>query len=231
MADYKEIYRTQADAYDRLVQAEDTEGNVLKNLQQICSLDGITVVEVGVGTGRLTRQIFSCGAKVHGIEPSPEMLEIAHQHIKDLGGDPSLLTIGTFDALPYEDHFADLSIAGWVFGHQVTWSPTNYLDMVRQGILEMERVVRPGGVLAILETQGTGYEAPHARPEHERLFRFFEEDLGFSRMVFQTDYLFQDVDEAIDTLEFFFGASLSQKIRQKQWHRVPEWTGLWTKKV
>ncbi len=31
--------------------------------------------------------------------------------------------------------------------------------------------------------------------------------------------------------EFFFGAELAQMIRQNNWVRLPEWTGVWGKRV
>jgi hypothetical protein len=54
MPDYQEIYRTQAETYDLLVSREDHQGNLLRALNQVRPMDGLDVVELGAGTGRLT---------------------------------------------------------------------------------------------------------------------------------------------------------------------------------
>ena len=52
--DYHAIYRDHAPPYDRLVAAEDRASNILPALQSICEIRGAHVIEVGVGTGRMT---------------------------------------------------------------------------------------------------------------------------------------------------------------------------------
>ena len=54
MIDYKQLYQTKAQKYERLIQCEDYEDNILSALQEIVDLNDIDVVELGAGTGRLT---------------------------------------------------------------------------------------------------------------------------------------------------------------------------------
>ena len=61
MADYEAIYDHQADAYDRMVRAEDCEGNLLRALAALVELDGARALEVGVGTGRIDRELARRG--------------------------------------------------------------------------------------------------------------------------------------------------------------------------
>src|SRR5262245_18125826 len=59
MPDHREIYDRHADAYDELVSAEDCDGKLLRALQASRPLNGTQALEVGVGTGRVTRILAS----------------------------------------------------------------------------------------------------------------------------------------------------------------------------
>src|SRR5205085_11884397 len=60
--DAREIYRHDPARYDELVRAEDHAGNLARALCANTSLAGATVVEVGAGTGRVTRVLLEAGA-------------------------------------------------------------------------------------------------------------------------------------------------------------------------
>ena len=69
--DYQEIYTNHADRYDALVEAEDCDGRLLPALESVAPLRGARVLEVGVGTGRITRLIAPLAGRVVGVERSP----------------------------------------------------------------------------------------------------------------------------------------------------------------
>ena len=96
---------------------------------------------------------------------------------------------------------------------------------------EMQRVTGPGGCLVILETLGTGCLKPTPGKILAEYYRWLEQDWGFSSQVISTDYQFTSVDEAVNRTEFFFGPELVTKIHKEGWSRVPEWTGVWWKKL
>jgi len=54
MPDLREIYSKHADQYELLVSHEDYQGNILRALHEIQPLQGLDVVELEAGTGRLT---------------------------------------------------------------------------------------------------------------------------------------------------------------------------------
>jgi SAM-dependent methyltransferase len=224
MPDYRHIYRTAADAYDRMVAAEDVDGAVIAALGRDRSLVGARVVEVGVGTGRVTRQLVSAGAIVSGVEPEPAMLAIARAHVAALGGEPERLVAGTLDALPFADASADLGVSAWVFAHQRSFEPELWRGAVDAGVGELRRVVRPGGSLVLFETLGTGTTEPGVRADLEELYRHLETRWGFSREVLRTDFQFETAVEAAETLQFFFGDDFARKVIERGWARVPEWT-------
>ncbi len=49
----KEVYQKYADQYERLIQREDYQGNILREIEKLVSLEDLDVVDLGVGTGRL----------------------------------------------------------------------------------------------------------------------------------------------------------------------------------
>ncbi len=231
MVDYREVYRTEATRYDRMVDAEDADGAVMATLEALVELGAARVVEVGIGTGRLTRKLARRGASVVGVEPENAMLQIAKTRVAEDGGDPSGLVIGSLDALPFPDRGADLSVAGWVFGHQRSFEPVRWRETVGAGLAEMSRVVRPGGMVVLFETLGTAVEQPGVRADLAELQLHLETEHGFVRRVLRTDYVFESAEEAAVALEFFFGADVAARIREREWARVPEWTGAWSKRV
>ncbi|HWM87204.1 MAG TPA: hypothetical protein VNO33_15240, partial [Kofleriaceae bacterium] len=52
--DHRRVYAKGADDYDRLVSAEDADRRLLPAISALVQLDGARVLEVGVGTGRVT---------------------------------------------------------------------------------------------------------------------------------------------------------------------------------
>ena len=53
MPTQEEIYQTEGDKYEALIAREDYQGNILKSLREITSLENRIVLDLGAGTGRL----------------------------------------------------------------------------------------------------------------------------------------------------------------------------------
>lgn len=226
--DYETIYRERATEYDRLVSAEDCDGNLLPAIERVAPLAGAHVVEVGAGTGRVTRLLVSRGARVTGFDRSEAMLAVARRRLAEVSETGWDLRCADARKLPVADGSADLAIAGWVFGHLRSWNADAWRNAIGEGLDEMARAVRPGGALILLETLGTGSEAPRPpSPELAEYYGWLERDRGFTREALRTDYLFPDVETAAGVMEFFFGQAFADRIRSEGWARVPECTGLW----
>jgi SAM-dependent methyltransferase len=114
--------------------AEDTAAGVLSLLEPV---RGGLVVEIGCGSGLLTRHLAEAGRRVIATDASPAMLDIARDEQPNV--DFRRLTLPD-DPVPEAD-----AIVG--VGHGL-----NYLDTVEQvetSLAALAEALRPGGVLAI----------------------------------------------------------------------------------
>jgi SAM-dependent methyltransferase len=86
------------------------------------------VVELGAGTGKLTRAVAALGVRVVAVEPDPRMLAVLRG--LELEG-----VEGSAEAIPFGDGVAD----GVVAGSSLHWFE------LEQALREIHRVLRPGG--------------------------------------------------------------------------------------
>ena len=226
------VYREQAEAYDRLVAAEDVDGSIGRALAACAPLAGARVLDVGCGTGRVTRVLLAAGAAhVLGVDRERAMLDVARARLAgDVATGRVTLREGDARTLDVEAGAFDVATAGWCFGHFRHWMPDGWRAAIDSALDGMERAVRPGGVVMVLETLGTGHETPRRHVALEEYFARLE-GRGYRRQWFRTDYQFASVDEAAAVLGAFFPSALGDTIRHNAWRRVPECTGLWSRRA
>lgn len=58
----------------------------------------------------------------------------------------------------------------------------------------------------------------------------FNDELGFSKEVLETDYKFDSIEQALDLVEFFFGEDGRLWVENNNTFIVKEYTGIWWKK-
>lgn len=231
MDHFEKIYATKAKEYHQLIIPEDVEGNLLTAIQQLVSLGNTTLLDLGSGTGRIPILVHNLVKQVIALDLNYPMLreqKKQQQHI--LASWP--LVNGDNRLLPFSADWADVVTAGWTIGHLRGWFEDDWHNQIGRILTEMERVVVPGGWILIMETLTTGALEP-APPTSglAEYYAWLESDRGYTRLTIQTDYQFTSVDEAVERTEFFFGPELAEMIRQNEWTRLPEWTGLWSKQV
>jgi ubiquinone/menaquinone biosynthesis C-methylase UbiE len=228
--DHRRVYADQAEDYDLLVSAEDADGQLLPAIAALVPLPGARVLEIGVGTGRITELLVASGARVVGCEPSAAMLEVARRKLDrfpDHGCELHPLTVQEFSPAGAE---FDLAIAGWVLGHFVEWFAGSWRDEIGRALDRMQDALRPGGVLCVIETLGTGHTEPTPpTPELAEYYEWLERDRGMTRTAVRTDYAFPDVETAAAVTGGFFGRAFADRVQREGWARVPECTGLWTR--
>ncbi|HEU5055539.1 MAG TPA: class I SAM-dependent methyltransferase [Kofleriaceae bacterium] len=213
---FQRVYRERAEDYDRLVAAEDADRRLMPAILEVAPRLA-RVLEVGAGTGRITRQLVARGAEVLAIDRAPAMLRVARRHLPR-----AALVVADAAALPVAPGWADAAIAGWVLGHQRAWNPDGWRASIAACLDEMARGLAPGGVSIVIETLGTGVETPRPSRELAEVHAWLEAERGFSRRELRTDYRFASAAEAAELCGFFFGDAVAVRGA-----RVPECTGLW----
>ena len=96
---------------------------------------GSRVLDVATGTGAVALELRARGCAVVGIDQSPEMLAVARRRGLDVRE-------GRAESLP----FADAEFDALTFTYLL-----RYVDDPVATLLELRRVVRPGGTIASLE--------------------------------------------------------------------------------
>jgi ubiquinone/menaquinone biosynthesis C-methylase UbiE len=229
VTDHRAFYAARAADYDRLVAAEDCDRHLGPALAARLPIAGARLLEVGAGTGRVTRLLARAGARVVAFDRSPAMLAIARAQV-DREGLAVALALADAAALPVAGGWADGAIAGWVFGHFRSWLPGGWRAAVGGALDQMARACAPGAPLVVIETLGTGRREPAPpTPELAEYYRWLEDERGFARAAIRTDYAFAGVDEAAAVTGAFFGDDFAARVRAERWSRVPECTGIWSR--
>ncbi len=230
MDHFRSIYETRAGDYHKLITAEDVNGNLLRELERIAYFKHKHVLDLGSGTGRIPLMLHDIAPQIIAIDLHEAMLLEQIKQRDSVPNDWNLLQ-GDMCALPIQDQWADIAIAGWALGHFQSWFEDEWQKRVDSVIHEMSRTAKSNGHLIIIETLGTGSLKP--APPHAGLAEYYnrlEFKWGFERTEIRTDYQFDSIDDAVAKTEFFFGAELAEKILTNNWMRLPEWTGIWAKK-
>lgn len=93
------------------------------------------VLDLGAGTGKLTKALAGRVSTLHALDPSPNMLAQLSADIPE-----AITTVGTAEQLPYPDASLDAIVSGQ------TW---HWVDP-RRAVPEVRRVLRPGGQLGLI---------------------------------------------------------------------------------
>ena len=93
------------------------------------------VVDLGAGTGKLTRRLVALGHRVTAVEPLAEMLE----HLR-LAAPEARAVTGSAEQIPLPDASADVVVSAQAF---------HWFDH-QAALPEMARILRPGGRVALV---------------------------------------------------------------------------------
>ena len=100
--------------------------------------DGGSVLDVATGTGLVAERLLAQGHRVTGLDQSPDMLAVARSRF----GDSVELVEASATAIPF---------AAASFDHLTFTYLLRYVDDPAATLVELARVVRPGGTIANLE--------------------------------------------------------------------------------
>ena len=110
---------------------------ILEFLTPIRGSGGV-VLELGCGSGLLTRQLAAAGHRVIATDASPAMLELAREQLAGTVLDIRRLTLPD-DPLPEADAIVAV-------GHPINYLPD--ADSIDRAMIAIARAVRPGGLVA-----------------------------------------------------------------------------------
>jgi ubiquinone/menaquinone biosynthesis C-methylase UbiE len=102
----------------------------------------LVVADIGTGTGILASELARLGLRVIGVDHSSRMLEAARAKLAQEGLASVELRQGEASALPLQDAEVDAALAHMVI---------HYLPSPPEAIREMTRVVKPGGVVVVVD--------------------------------------------------------------------------------
>ena len=154
--------RLAARLYD--LQARITLGGMYRRVaREIASaIDSGVVLDVGTGPGRLPLELapLAPALAITGVDLSPEMIDLAQRKARKRGLDSTISFLsGDATALPVPDASFDLVVS--------TLSVHHWHDQA-QGLAELHRAMRPGGVTWVYDIYSDGIQ------------QAFEELIGFS---------------------------------------------------
>ncbi len=230
MPTQEEIYKTEGDKYEALIAHEDYQGNILRVLRGLVSLEKLVVYDLGAGTGRLACLLAPHVTAVRAFDISSEMLRVCRE--KFIASKLSNWQVDVADhrQLPVDDASADLVVSGWSVSYLAVWNPDSWRAELEKWLGEMKRVLRPNSSIILFESLGTGNESP-VELAHLSDFYVWLAEVGFQRQWIRTDYKFDSVQQSLEIAGFFFGDEMSEKIRRHDWQILPECTGVWCLRI
>ncbi|NLX37508.1 MAG: methyltransferase domain-containing protein [Chloroflexi bacterium] len=201
--DYPEVY----DAFARIPKRPEP----LAVINERFGLDGQVVVDVGSGTGLSTFALARWAALVIGIEPEAAMRAVAEREARALGLSNVRFESGDGEHIPLASGLADAAVGIT----QANGDP-------RRVCAEMERVVRPGGLVLHSDVAPGWYGGEFepiitGRPRDESLNPLWPGDilpkLGYAYFDLYTDQDYDSVEHMVSTYGFIHSQRAIDHIR------------------
>ncbi|AOW94488.1 methyltransferase type 11 [Rhodococcus sp. WMMA185] len=166
--------------------AQDVDGAIFRHLRAVFDWTGNTVVDVGCGSGFHLPVFAESAHAVIGVEPHPPLVGLARQRVAGMRN--VQVVDGSAERIPLADASVDLVHARTAYFFGPGCGP---------GIGEALRVLRPGGVLVVVDLDATAHpygawmcaDLPQYRPASVEAFFAAQ---GFDLARVDTRWMFPD---------------------------------------
>jgi ubiquinone/menaquinone biosynthesis C-methylase UbiE len=162
-------FRANAESWDRIRELHVDSGEVERGVMAALPAETThDLLDIGTGSGRILELLGGTVSRGMGIDLSREMLAIARAKLADAGLNNCQLRHGDMYDLPMEDNSFDA-----VTVHLVL----HYADRPHEAIIEIARVLRPGGRIIIADFAPHDLEELRTEHAHRRL-GFEDQEVG-----------------------------------------------------
>ncbi len=146
--------------------------------------EGMTVADIGTGTGFVSAGVAPRVQRVVAVDNSPAMLSVARKNFDALGLGNVELMVGEMTSLPLESASVDAAFANMVLHHA---------EDPEAMLREIARVVKPGGTVVITDEVEHSYA--WMREEHADVWLGFDREQveHFFRGAGLTDYGYESL--------------------------------------
>lgn len=184
--------------------AMDRPGLVIAALDALLPRHGV-LLDVGAGNGFTAERLSTSDRSVIALEPA-EGMRSPTRPLGWVGGEA--------EYVPLRDSCVDAAYSTWSYFFSRDWDPT-------PGLGELERVVRPGGVMVIVDNLGDDeFTALAPDPTALTADADFWERQGFECQAIETIFEFNSPTDAEELLTLYFGESPAYTTRLTLTYRV-----------
>ena len=190
--------REQLELFSLLAQAVDPEERIPAAMQAVAPIADRVLLDVGAGVGDRTIPYARVAAQVYALEPDPRVLPILRGRIKSASASNITVVPSGADAISLDDDLVDVAYATWAYFFGPGSEP---------GLREVERVVRPGGDIVVVQNYGHDDLARAWTPQEAQCEAWpaWFAGQGFACHIVDTMWRFESPDQALAVLEFLWG--------------------------
>jgi SAM-dependent methyltransferase len=191
--------------YEAENKAQDADGALAQTVREVADWYDRDVLDIGCGAGFHLPMFAADARSVLGVEPHQSLVALARRRVRDLA--TTTVQCGSAQTLPLRDNSIDVAHARTAYFFGPSCEP---------GLAEASRVLRPGGVLVVvdLDASRSPYGAwmradlPDYRPS---LVEQFFAAHGFAMRRVDTLWRFENRDMLRDVLGVEFSAEVAHR--------------------
>jgi ubiquinone/menaquinone biosynthesis C-methylase UbiE len=143
MPSHDEIYESQAETYELLISKQP---NLHAVIEEIKPFEGLDILDIGAGTGRLTCILAPKAKSILALDESEAMLKVTANKLQKAGLQNWSTQVADHRSLFVKDNSADLIVSGWSISYIGNTYVENWKENIHKVVMEIKRVLRPGGI-------------------------------------------------------------------------------------